>query len=134
MHGDRLKLHRDRSGPLAGDAGQSEKTGGAMVSTDGDCIRPHSGRGFGATSGEPELLEQQVSDCYCHSQFDYLDYSVSTVGNCSETQHDKSLIITDIRLTKRRVADEDEIPEMNTAEARRYCRTPVWMSSPSVVI
>jgi len=31
------------------------------------------------------------------------------------------------------IADEDKRRKVNTAEARKYCRTSAWTSSPSVV-
>jgi len=32
-----------------------------------------------------------------------------------------------------KIADEDKRRKVNTAEARKYCRTSAWISSPSVV-
>ena len=33
-----------------------------------------------------------------------------------------------------KLADEDKRQKVNTARARKYCRTSAWTSSPSVVI
>jgi len=48
--------------------------------------------------------------------------------------HDKMMKIQYFHIdVKIRIADEDKRRKVNTAEARKYCRTSAWISSPSVV-
>jgi hypothetical protein len=65
MHGDRVQFHRDRSGPLARDARQSQETGGAVVSAAGVDTGTHPRRRQRLHHNQSELLEQQVSGRRC---------------------------------------------------------------------